>query len=125
MDLSPFLSVALIGKNALSVYEQVLFEQWRHHHQQWRNVDNVENGGARLGLLGTMTAVSEGETISNMKTVAMMRMIMKKMARMKMMNITMMMMLLTMMVAEVEEVKKSHPCDKEGCFEISLYASRG
>ena len=34
--------------------------------------------------------------------------------------ITMMMMLLTMMV-EVEEVKRNHPCDKEGCFEISLY----
>ena len=68
--------------------------------QQGRNVDNVENGGARLGLLGTMTTVSEGETISNVKTVAMM------------------MMPLTMMIAEVEEVKKSHPCDKEGCFEI-------
>ena len=50
-----------------------------------------------------MTTVSEGETISNVKTVAMM------------------MMPLTMMIAEVEEVKKSHPCDKEGCFEISLY----
>ena len=71
--------------------------------QQWRNFDNVENGGARLELLGTMTTVSEGETISNVKTVAMM------------------MMPLTMMIAEVEEVKKSHPFDKEGCFEISLY----
>ena len=69
-------SVALIGKNALflcMIKEQVLFEQWRHR-QQWRNVDNVENGGARLRLLGTMTTVSEGETISNMKTVAMVRM---------------------------------------------------
>ena len=57
---------------------QVLFEQWGHH-QQWRNVDNVENGGARLGLLGTMTTVSEGETISNVKTVAMVRMMTMRM----------------------------------------------
>ena len=125
-----FSSVALIGKNALflcMIKEQVLFEQWRHH-QQWRNVDNVENGGARLGLLGTMTTVSEGETISNVKTVAMVRMknmtLMMRMvvAMMKMMIMTMMMrmMIMTTMIAEVEEVKKNHPCDKEYCFEIAL-----
>ena len=124
-----FSSVALIGKNALSVYEegtleQVLFEQWRHH-QQWRNVDNVENGGARLGLLGTMTTVSEGEPISNVKTVARMRMMtmrmmLRMMAIVRMMNVTMMMRMMTIIVAEVEEVKKSHPCDKEYCFEVSF-----
>ena len=120
-----FSSVALIGKNALflcMIKEQVLFEQWRHH-QQWRNVDNVENGGARLRLLGTMTTVSEGETISNVKTVAMVRMMtmmmmLRMMATMRMMNMTMMMMLLTMMIATAEEVKKNHPCDKDGWFEI-------
>ena len=77
MDLSPFLVCRLDWeKCSLSlcmIKEQVLFEQWRHH-QQWRNVDNVENGGARRRLLGTMTTVSEGETISNVKTVAMVRM---------------------------------------------------
>ena len=125
-----FSSVALIGKNALflcMIKEQVFFEQWRHH-QQWRNVDNVENGGARLGLLGTMTTVSEGETISNVKTVAMVRMIRMTMmmrmvvAMMKMMLMTMMarMMNMTMMTADAEEVKKNHVCDKECCFEISL-----
>ena len=125
-----FSSVALIGKNALSVYEegtleQVLFEQWRHH-QQWRNVDNVENGGARLGLLGTMTTVSEGEPISNVKTVAMVRMMTMMMRMvvviMRMLIMTMMvrMMNMTTMIAEAEEVKKNHRCDKECCFEISL-----
>ena len=82
--------------------EPVLFEQWRHH-QQWRNVDNVENGGARLGLLGTMTTVSEGETISNVKTLARMRMMMmmmmmRMMMMMMMMRQRLMMMMMMMMI---------------------------
>ena len=66
--------------------------------QQWRNFDNVENGGARLELLGTMTTVSEGKTISNVETVAMVRMIrMTMMRRMLVAMMRMGMMLMIMM----------------------------